>query len=49
MENNEIVYEGVVKFGNSKSDVLLTITKSYIIFKKKTGFFKKKYKIIKDI
>lgn len=49
MENNEIVYEGVVKFVNSKSDILLTITKSYIIFKKKTGFFKKKYKIIKDI
>ena len=49
MENNEIVYEGVVKFVNSKSDILLTITKSYIIFKKKKVFFKKKYKIIKDI
>ena len=42
MENNEIVYEGVVKFVNSKSDILLTITKSYIIFKKKKSFFKKK-------
>lgn len=49
MENIEILYEGIIKFINSKSDILLTITKTNIIFKKKTGFFKKKYKVVKDI
>lgn len=47
--NNKILFEGMVALDNAKFDILLTITEKHLLFQKKKGIFKKKYKIIKDI
>ncbi len=49
LENEKILMEKNVSFNNSKFDVLLSITETRMIFQKKKGLFKKKYKVVKSI
>lgn len=47
--NNKIFFDGIVSLDNDNFDTLLTITEKDILFQKKKGIFKKRYKIVKDI
>lgn len=47
--NEKAIFEAVVKYGKSKFDILLKLTKQNLILEKKKGLFKKKYRIIENI
>ena len=47
--DERIIFETVVKYGKSKCDILLKLTKYNLILEKKKGLFKKKYKVIENI
>lgn len=47
--DERIIFEAVVKYGKSKNDVLLKLTKYNLVLEKKKGLFKKKYKVIENI
>ena len=47
--NEKIIFESLVQYRKSKSDILLKLTNQNIILEKKKGLFKKKYKRIENI
>lgn len=47
--NEKVFFEALVKYRNSKFNILLNITNQNIILEKKKGFIKKEYKVIEKI
>lgn len=50
MNNGEnAVLEKVVAYKHGEFDTLLTITENHLLFQRKKGLFKKKYKVVKSV
>lgn len=47
--NEKIIFESLVQYGKSKTDILLKLTNKNIILEKKKGLIKKKYKKVENI
>lgn len=49
VQNDNVIFECMVSLKNEKYDTLLSLNDKHLLFKKKKGLFKRKYKVIKDI